>query len=99
MTVSTNEYDPVGYAAATSLCMILVPQLMHILKVKKMDQISWYFLILNLITSILFLTYGILLEALPMIIANIILCIQNIVLIFLKIKYNVIDMNNALRNI
>ena len=92
-----NKYDSVGYVAAISLCMILIPQLVHILKVKKMDQISWYFLLLNLLTSILFLTYGVLIEALPMIIANIILCIQNLFLICLKIKYNLQDCNNILR--
>ena len=61
-----------------------------------MDQISWYFILLNLLTSILFLIYGILIEAFPIVIANIILCIQNLMLIFLKIKFNIIDLNNTL---
>ena len=99
MSVETDKYDPVGYVAAVSLCMILIPQLIHILKVKKMDQISWYFILLNLLTSILFLIYGILIEALPMIIANVILCFQNCMLIFLKIKYNLIGFDDAIRNI
>ena len=64
-----------------------------------MDQISWYFILFNLLTSILFLIYGILIEAFPIVIANIILCIKNLILIFLKIKFNVIDLNDLLRNI
>tara|TARA_B110001469_G_scaffold98945_1_gene95802 strand:+ start:237 stop:536 length:300 start_codon:yes stop_codon:yes gene_type:complete len=96
MIIKKNKYDYVGYIASILLCMILIPQLYHIFKVKKMDQISWYFILLNLLTSILFLIYGILIEAFPIVIANIILCIQNLMLIFLKIKFNIIDLNNTL---
>ena len=96
MIIKKNKYDSVGYIASILLYMILIPQLYHIFKVKKMDQISWYFILLNLLTSILFLIYGILIEAFPIVIANIILCIQNLMLIFLKIKFNIIDLNNTL---
>lgn len=88
MEVETTEYDSIGYVAAVFLCAILIPQLYHNYKLKETSQISWYFVILSIITAILFLSYGILLGALPMIIANIIVLLQNIFLFILKKKYD-----------
>lgn len=87
MSITHNKYDPLGYVASFFLCMILIPQLIHIYRKKKSDQVSLYFCILSIITSILFLTFGIFLNSLPMILANCIVTLQNIVLIALKLKY------------
>ena len=85
--IEEQQYDPVGYVAAFFLCLTLIPQLYHTYKMKQMDQISWYFIIISSITCLLFLIYGILLKSLPIIIANSILGIQTCILITFKIKY------------
>ena len=88
MTIETQKYDYVGYIAAVFLCGILIPQLFRIYKLKKVDQISWYFVVLSTLTSILFLTYGVLISAIPMIVANIIVCLQNLSLMYFKYTYS-----------
>lgn len=79
----------IGYLAAITLISTLLPQLYHTFKTKKVDDVSYYFILLNLITSGLFLFYGILLNELPIIIANIFLILQNTTLIILKKKYTI----------
>lgn len=77
----------VGYSAAISLMSTLLPQLYHTFKTKKVDDVSYFFILLNLLTSSLFLIYGILLSELPIIIANIFLILQNSTLITFKKIY------------
>ena len=98
MTLEINKYDFVGYFAALSLCGVLIPQLYHNYKEKKMDQISWVFIFLSNVTSILFLVYGILIYSIPIIIANTILIIQNFLLIILKLRYTTDYLNKYLQN-
>ena len=78
----------VGYCAAVSLMSTLLPQLYHTFKTKKVEDISYFFILLNLLTSTLFLIYGILLYELPIIIANVFLIIQNSTLFTFKKLYN-----------
>lgn len=78
----------VGYCAAVSLMSTLLPQLYHTFKTKKVEDISYFFILLNLLTSSLFLIYGILLYELPIIIANVFLIIQNSTLFTFKKLYN-----------
>lgn len=77
----------IGYMAAITLISTLLPQLYHTYKTKKVDDLSYHFILLNLITSCLFLFYGILLRELPIIIANIFLILQNITLMMFKRIY------------
>lgn len=79
----------IGYSAAIFLIVTLLPQIHHTYKTKKVDDLSYFFIVLNLITSSLFLLYGILLQELPLIIANIFLIFQNITLIIFKKIYTI----------
>ena len=83
--------DFFGYCAATSLIITLCPQIYHTYKTKKVEDLSYFFIVLNLITSFLFLIYGILLKQLPIIIANIFLILQNMTLITFKKIYTPIE--------
>jgi len=78
----------IGYLAATSLTITLMPQLVKTYKEKKVEDISKGFICLNLTTSVLFLVYGILLEQIPIILANCILIAQNLILLYYKINYS-----------
>ena len=82
-----SEIQIIGYTAATCLTFTLMPQLIKTYKDKEVEDISKYFIFLNLCTSILFLIYGILLQQIPIILANCILILQNIILLSFKIMY------------
>ena len=78
----------IGYLAAFSLTITitLMPQLVKTYKEKKVEDISTGFICLNLTTSVLFLVYGVLLEQIPIVLANCILITQNLILLYYKIS-------------
>jgi MtN3 and saliva related transmembrane protein len=83
-----HKAETVGYAGGFFLTLVLVPQLYKTYKLKKADEISGIFIFMSIITSILFLTYAILIESNPIIVSNIIVLIQNLLMLGLKIKYS-----------
>lgn len=85
--IEMTEIQLIGYTAAISLTITLMPQLIKTYKDKEVGDISKGFIFLNLLTSILFLIYGILLKQIPIILANCILILQNIILLSFKIMY------------
>ena len=88
-----DKYDSIGYVAGFFLCITLLPQIHKVYTLKRANQISIKFISISLITCILFLAYGILNEALPLIISNIITTIQNFILLILKLKYDILSKN------
>jgi MtN3 and saliva related transmembrane protein len=70
MTITNTDADIVGYFGAVFLSLLLVPQVYEIYKLKKCDQISIYFIILEGLTSITWIIYGIMLLSIPIIVAN-----------------------------
>ena len=81
----------VGYSATCFLTISLIPQLYHTIKSKKVGDISFIFLCLQLFTCGLFLAYGLLLNENPLIIANSCVGFQLIILFYLKVKYGKIQ--------
>ena len=77
----------IGYLAAFFLISTLLPQLYHSFKTKKVDDLSYYFICLQVITCSLFLIYGILLKELPLILANLFVLLKTFVLLSIKIIY------------
>lgn len=78
----------VGYIAAFFLVITLLPQVYFTYKLKNADSISLYFLFLQIVTCILFLSYGILLEESPLIVANSLVLTQSFTLLGLKLLYS-----------
>ena len=76
-----------GYCGAVCLVISLIPQLIHTYKLKKVDNISYLFICLQILTCVLFLIYGILLMEIPLILANSCVLIQLIILMFFKKIY------------
>ena len=70
--------DTFGYLAAVTLTITLLPQLYLTLKTKKVENLSMGFLLLQQLTCILFLVYGIMLNAVPLMVANSIVGTQGI---------------------
>ena len=78
----------IGYAAAIFLVVSLLPQLVHTYKTKKVNDLSYIFLCLQIITCILFLIYGVLLEEVPLLLANGCVLFQLVILIYFKTIYS-----------
>ena len=86
---STNlAKDILGYSAAVSLIITLFPQIYHTWKSRKADDISYGFLSLQVLTCVLFLSYGILLKESPLIIANSLVLTQSFTLWMLKCSFS-----------
>ena len=85
MSYQTTEIF--GYLAAATLLSTLIPQLIKTIRKKKVDDISYVFVFLQVLTSIFFLIYGILLNENPLIIANGLLLVQTLLMLGLKITY------------
>ena len=77
-----------GYCGAACLTITLIPQLSHTIKTKRVADISYGFISLQIMTCILFLIYGIMLLENPLIIANGIVLFQLLIFLGLKVKYN-----------
>tara|TARA_B100001093_G_C26159922_1_gene731127 strand:- start:119 stop:400 length:282 start_codon:yes stop_codon:yes gene_type:complete len=84
----TETSEIFGYLGMVFLTLTLIPQLARVLKTKKAEDLSYIFLSINVLTCVFFLIYGILLEEIPLIIANTIVILQTLTLIFLKYKYH-----------
>ena len=78
----------VGYIAAFFLVITLLPQVYFTYKLKNADSISLYFLFLQIVTCVLFLSYGILLKESPLIVANSLVLTQSFTLLGLKLLYS-----------
>lgn len=81
--------DILGYCAAASLVITLIPQLYYTFKKKKADDISYGFLCLQVLTCLLFLIYGILLEETPLIVANTLVLTQSFMLSLMKWYFSI----------
>ena len=86
MSYQTTEIF--GYLAAATLLATLIPQIIKTIKKKKVDDISYVFVFLQVLTSIFFLIYGLLLKENPLIIANSLLLCQTLLMLGLKIFYS-----------
>lgn len=86
MSYQTTEIF--GYLAAATLLSTLIPQLVKTIRKKKVDDISYVFVFLQVLTSIFFLIYGLLLKENPLIIANSLLLVQTLLMLGLKITYS-----------
>lgn len=66
-----NIIDVSGLVSSILICLMFVPELIHVFKHKDAKAISYGFLHLNLIASILALVYSIYYNVIPMTITNV----------------------------
>ena len=76
-----------GLVAATLTTSAFIPQLIKIWKSKSAKDVSLEMLIIFCIGVFLWLIYGIYLQSLPVILANLLTLIFNLIILWLKIKY------------
>lgn len=76
-----------GYLGSSLLIISLIPQIYQSFSTQKLDDLSSWTLGIELTTSVMFLTYGIIIDEIPMIYGNGIVIIELIILCFAKWKY------------
>ena len=85
--IQPEYYDIFGYCGAVFLTLLNIPQVYHCLKNQTSSGLTLSFIILQFLTSISFLTFGLLINELPIIIANTSTLIGSILLFICKIIY------------
>ena len=78
----------IGYTGGTLLNITFLPQIYRTFKTKQTDDISLVFMILQVITSILYVVYSFLLNEQPLIVSNIILLCELLTLLVGKILFS-----------
>ena len=77
----------IGLVAGTLTTISFLPQLIHTLRTKSAKDISYVMLIAFMTGVILWLIYGIFLQALPIILANAVTLALILTILALKIRY------------
>ena len=77
----------IGYSAAVVGTMLMLPQVYKSWKTKKVEDIALGMVILYFLNCVLWLAYGLLIFAYPVIVANSIALVISVIQLFLKIKY------------
>ena len=83
-----NYYEYIGYVGAFFISINLIPQIVHIYKIKNADSISVTSIILGIISSVLMLTYGLFIYKIPIIISNSTIFIFYCIILFFKYLYS-----------
>ena len=85
--MESTTVTAIGFFAAFCTTVALLPQVFKIIQTKHTKDISLWMYVIFLIGLISWLTYGILLNDLPIIIANVITVLLAMVVFIFKIKY------------
>lgn len=83
-----EDHEIIGYVGGVLLAVTSLPQIYKTFKTKKTDDISIYFIFLQIVTCVIFLTYGVLIDANPIKAANSILLFELLLLLYAKIKFS-----------
>ena len=94
--IDKHTITTIGYIGAVLLDITLLPQLYKTFKSKQTRDISIYFMFLQIVTCIFFLIYGILLNEIPIMMANSILMLELLVLLYAKIRYSYFITENSI---
>lgn len=78
----------VGYTASVVGTSLMLPQMYRSLKTKSVEDLSWGMLILYFLNCALWLVYGVLIYAMPVIITNGLALVIGTFQIGLKVKYS-----------
>ena len=88
------DNDIFGYFAAILTTAAFLPQLIKTLKTKKADDVSLATLIMFIIGVLSWIIYGYKISSLPILVANLITFILNLLILISKIYYSQIGSDN-----
>lgn len=77
----------IGYLAGILTTIAFIPQVLHVVKTKSTKDISLLMFLLFILGVIFWILYGILINEIPMIVANSIIFVLAGVILVYKIKY------------
>ncbi|MEO8486336.1 MAG: SemiSWEET transporter [Betaproteobacteria bacterium] len=83
----TAWIDTLGFIAGTLTTVAFVPQVVRIVRVGRADDLSWWTFGTFTIGVLLWLAYGLGLDAAPIIVANIVMLALALSILFLKWRY------------
>ena len=78
----------IGFTAAIVGTSLMLPQVIKSIKTRKVDDVSFLMLLLYFFNCLLWLLYGILITAWPVIVCNFIALLISILQLVLKVKYH-----------
>lgn len=64
------NYEYIGYTGSMLISINLIPQIIHIYKIKNADSLSNLSIFLNILASLVMITYGVFIIKIPIIISN-----------------------------
>jgi MtN3 and saliva related transmembrane protein len=82
-----SAQDLLGLAAGSLTTVAFVPQIFRIVKTRSAHDISWWMFGIFCTGIALWLWYGVRLDALPLILANVITLALALIILFLKWRY------------
>ena len=80
--------DIYGYFAAILTTAAFLPQLIKALKTKKVDDVSLTTLIMFIIGVLFWIIYGYIIDSIPILIANLITLVLNLLILISKIYFS-----------
>jgi uncharacterized protein with PQ loop repeat len=82
-----DDYDIVGYIGTFFISTNLIPQIIHINKIKNTDSISIVSTTIGILSAVFMGTYGFLINKIPIIISNVVIGTFFCIIIILKFVY------------
>jgi MtN3 and saliva related transmembrane protein len=79
--------EVIGIAAGTCTALSLLPQLIKLIKEKKAESISVFYLIILFAGLCLWIYYGIMRNDLPIILTNVVSLVINVLVLILSIRF------------
>ena len=91
-----EAYNFIGYSGVFVASISLIPQIYQILKTKKVDDLNRSYFLLCIISEILYISYGIVIQDYVMVSSTIPPMISQLIVIYLHCKYknSIVDINN-----
>jgi len=80
--------DLVGFIAGILTSINIIPQIIHSIKTKKVEDVSLWMFIIYDIGLLLWITYGIMILSYPIMIMDGIACLSSLLMTYIKIRYN-----------
>jgi len=79
--------ETLGFIAGTLTTVAFVPQVVRLRRVKRGDDLSWWTFGTFTIGVVMWLAYGLSLDAAPIIVANVVMLALALAILFLKWRY------------
>lgn len=88
MTFSLNNADLVGAVAAACTTGAFVPQVVRVWRLKSAGEISLTTFSAFAFGTLVWLVYGLLIDSVPVILANAVTLVLSLTIVFLKLNYD-----------